>query len=362
MSEVPTPVPTTAPERATLVLISRTDEGVPDDAQLARVLAGRDVEVILVAAPWQAGPRRRAIHARFEFAPGAPWGDVVAACAQAATGDRMVFVELPAVQSLARVGQLLDELDRADLVGARLLRLDGITLETAGGGFNSSHYAHALDAGAIASTLPEDRRPVLWVDRRAFAVRRAALLATGPPHASAGDVLAEADWGWRLSMAGHRAVCSPILIPIDEGVGPPRESPLEEEGRRVQAGIALLATMLETDSLHRALAQNPAAAGSLRAVHGAVRLLSRSPRASRRRRRRRAGATTPRLPRSSAVPSTSTAPHRWRASPVLGESPRGRAWRFSAPTSSARARRPRDPRPRERARAEREVRRADRRP
>ena len=104
---------------------------------------------------------------------------------------------------------------------------------------------------------------MLWVDRRAFAARRDALLVTGPPHASVGDVLAEADWGWRISLAGRHVTCSTILIPIDEGVGPPRGTALDEEGARVQAGIALLASMLETPSLHRALAQNPSAAAAL---------------------------------------------------------------------------------------------------
>ena len=76
-------------------------------------------------------------------------------------------------------------------------------------------------------------------------------------------MLAEADWGWRLSLTGHRVICSPVLIPIDEGVGSARRtSALDEEGRRVRAGIALLATMLG-ESLYRALMQNPAAAEAL---------------------------------------------------------------------------------------------------
>ncbi len=198
------------------------------------------------------------------FPPGAAWGDVVLACAEAATGDRMVFVELPAVRSLARVLELLDELDHADVAGARLLRHDGVTLEAAGGGFSSARYAVALESGTIASTLPDERRPVLWVDRRAFAARRHVLIVTGPPHVSVGDVLAEADWGWRISMTDHRVICSPVLVPIDEGVGPPRATtPLSEEGRRVRAAIALLACMLETPSLNRVLAENPAAAAAL---------------------------------------------------------------------------------------------------
>ena len=145
------------------------------------------------------------------------------ACAASATCNRIAFVELPAVRSLAGVLQLLDELEHADVVGARLLRLDGIVLESAGGGFSATRYALALDSGAVASTLAPARRPVLWVDRRAFAARRDALILSGPPHASVGDVLAEVEWGWRLSLAGHRVICSPILIPIDEGVTPPRE-------------------------------------------------------------------------------------------------------------------------------------------
>ncbi len=44
---------------------------------------------------------------------------------------------------------------------------------------------------------------------------------------------------------------------------PPFASTLDAEGARVRAGIALLATMLEPESLHRALAENPAAATAL---------------------------------------------------------------------------------------------------
>src|SRR5207244_3541163 len=76
------------------------------------------------------------------------------------------------------------------------------------------------------------------------------------------------DWGWRLSLSGHRVICTPTLIPVDEGVRPPGGSPLEGEGARVSAGVALLASMLEEDSLHRALAQNPAAATALFAGEG----------------------------------------------------------------------------------------------
>jgi glycosyltransferase involved in cell wall biosynthesis len=266
---------TAAHEPATLVLISRTGEGIPDDEELARVCAGREIEVILAIAPWRPSAHARGSRGTLVFPPGAPWGDVIAACAEAAKSERMVFVELPAVLSLARVMQLLDELDHGDVAGARLLRLDGITLETAGGGFSSASYAVALDSGAIASTLPSERRAVLWVDRRAFAARREALVLTGPPHVSVGDVLAEADWGWRLAMTGHRLICSPIQIPIDESVGQSRTStPLEEEGERVRAGIALLASMLEPASLDRALARNPAAAAALaiEASAGQVRL------------------------------------------------------------------------------------------
>ena len=71
------------------------------------------------------------------FPTATPWGDVIAGCAEAATSERIVFAELPAVQSLARVPELLDELDDADVAGARLLRHDGVTLESAGGGFSS---------------------------------------------------------------------------------------------------------------------------------------------------------------------------------------------------------------------------------
>ena len=253
-----------APALATLVLISRTADGVPDEEELARICATRHIEVIRAIAPWYPSDHMRPNRGILVFPPAAPWGDVIAACAEAASGSRVVFAELPAVRSLAPAVELLDELEFGDVVGPRMLRLDGITLETGGGGFSSSHYAFALDSGTIASTLSAKRRPVLWVDRRMFAARREALILTGPPHVSVGDALAEVEWGWRLSIAGYRVISSPTLVEIDEGVLPPRASTqLEEEGVRVRAGIALLATLLEPETLYRALAQNSAAAATL---------------------------------------------------------------------------------------------------
>ena len=148
-------------EQVTLVLISRTGEGLPNDEELARICAGRNVEVILAIAPWRPSIHARASRGTLVFPPSAPWGDVIAACVEAATSERMVFVELPAVQSLARVMQLIDELEFADVAGARLLRLDGVTLETGGGGFSSARLAVALESGTIASTLDTGRRRCL---------------------------------------------------------------------------------------------------------------------------------------------------------------------------------------------------------
>ena len=331
------------------------------------------------------------------FPTATPWGDVIAGCAEAATSERIVFAELPAVQSLARVPELLDELDDADVAGARLLRHDGVTLESAGGGFSSLRYAFALESGTIATTLLPERRQVLWVDRRAFAARRDALLATGPPHWSAGDTLAEADWGWRLSLTGHRVIGSPILIPIDEGVGPARQaSALDEEGRRVRAGIALLATMLGESALHRALVQNPAAAETLNpGMSGIVRRRGESD-TGRKRPQAEADAreslalsarlgtavrfAEPELAERRAAVQTA----RTRTDAALAKA-LGTAFDIDRPSAVARIvgpapgrratarrdsllrrrrrrhRRPGDPRPRERTRAEGEVRRADRR-
>ena len=302
---------------ATLVLISRTGDGIPGDAELARISAGRELEVILAIAPWRPSAHTRPHAGTLIFPPGAAWGDVVAECARIASHDRMAFVELPAVRSLARIPELLDELDHADIAGARLLRLDGVTLESGGGGFNASRLVFSLDSGAIASTLPEERTQVLWVDRRAFAARRDALLLTGPPHESVGDVLAEADWGWRLSTCGYRLICSPIVIPIDEGIQPtPRSKPLHEEGERVRAGTALLATMLEQASLHKVLAQNPAAAAHSRSELPPASCASPSPICANggQRRRRHARATTTTSRNASARRSTSTARRPSRAS------------------------------------------------
>jgi glycosyltransferase involved in cell wall biosynthesis len=248
----------------TLVLVSRTGAGIPDDDELTRIAAGRDLEVILAVAPWRSSVHTPGNPSALVFPVEAPWGEVIAACAEAASAERIAFAELPAVQSLSWVPQLLDELEHADVAGARLLRADGVTLEAAGGGFSSMRYAFALESGTVASTLPPERRPVLWVDRRAFAARRSALTETGPPHWSVGDTLAEVDWGWRLSMTGHRVICSPVLVPIDEAGGLQRRSSgLDEEGLRIRAGITLLATMLGQAELHRALVQNPAAAEAL---------------------------------------------------------------------------------------------------
>jgi glycosyltransferase involved in cell wall biosynthesis len=265
-----------APEPATLVLISRTGRGIPDDEELSRICAGREIEIMLAVAPWRPSAHTHDKVGTLVFPPAAPWGDVIAGCVGAARTDRIVFVELPAVRSVGRGMQLLDALEHSDVAGARLLRLDGVTLESAGGGFSGARFAVSLDSGTVASTLRDVPRSVLWVDRRAFAARREALILTGPPHVSAGDALAEADWGWRLSMTGHRVICSSVVIPIDEGVRPPRNvSVLEEDGVRVRAGIALIATMLEPDSLNSTLARNPVAAAALASASaaGTVRLV-----------------------------------------------------------------------------------------
>ena len=270
----------------TLVLISRTGGGIPDDDELARISAGRELEVLLAVAPWRPSVHTQGQSRRARVSH----GDAVGRrdrglCRGGDEPSGSSSPSCPAVQSLARVPELLDELDDADVAGARLLRHDGVTLESAGGGFSSLRYAFALESGTIATTLSPERRQVLWVDRRAFAARRDALLATGPPHWSAGDTLAEADWGWRLSLTGHRVIGSPILIPIDEGVGAARHaSALEEEGRRVRAGIALLATMLGDSALHRALMQNPAAAETLNpGMSGIVRRRGESDTGRKRR-------------------------------------------------------------------------------
>src|SRR6185295_9710121 len=131
----------------TLVLISRTGGGIPDDDELTRIAAGRELEVLLAVAPWRPSVHTRGNRAVLVFPTATPWGDVIAGCAEAATSERIVFAELPAVRSLARVPELLDELDDADVAGARLLRHDGVTLESAGGGFSSLRYAFALESG-----------------------------------------------------------------------------------------------------------------------------------------------------------------------------------------------------------------------
>ena len=208
----------------TLVLISRTGERHP-----RRRGAGADLR-----RPRRRGdPRDRALapeHSRASqsrplvFPPAAPWGDVIAACVEAATGERIVFVELPAVQSLARVMQLLDELDyarrrrRAPAPARRRHARDALAVASA-----AARHAVALESGTIASTLlpASGGRCSGSIGAR---LPRAAMRFSSPDRrtASVGDVLAEADWGWRLSLRGHRVICSPILIPIDEGVGPPR--------------------------------------------------------------------------------------------------------------------------------------------
>src|SRR5947209_4847659 len=83
--------------------------------ELDRISAGRELEVILAIAPWRPSAHTRPHAGTLIFPPRAAWGDVVAECARIATHDRMAFVELPAVRSLARIPELLDELDHADI-------------------------------------------------------------------------------------------------------------------------------------------------------------------------------------------------------------------------------------------------------
>ena len=196
---------------------------------------------------------------------------------------------------------------------------------------------------------------------------------TGPPALRAPATSSPRPTGagasrWR----GTASIGSPILIPIDEGVGAARHaSALEEEGRRVQRGYRTARHDARDSALHRALMQNPAAAETLNpgmsASSGGAESRTRAGSGPRPRRtranpwrsrhdsaplcgspspsspsderpcRQPAPVPMPRLPRRLAPPSTSTARARSRASWGRCGSPRDRASRFSAPTSSAKA-------------------------
>ena len=77
----------------TAVLVARTADGVPAAEELARLTAAREIEVLVVLAPWRAGVSAHARPGTLVFPPAAPWGDVIAACAESATGDRNRAIE-----------------------------------------------------------------------------------------------------------------------------------------------------------------------------------------------------------------------------------------------------------------------------
>ena len=135
--------------------------------------------------------------------------------------------------------------------GARLLRLDGVTLETAGGGFSSARYALALESGTIASTLPA-RAPPGAVGRppRVRSPPRCAR-RHGPSARQRGRPAGRGRLG--LAPLDDRAPRHLLADPDPDRRGSRAAAHgrrrCNEEGMRVRAGIALLATMLEPASL-----------------------------------------------------------------------------------------------------------------
>jgi hypothetical protein len=164
------------------------------------------------------------------------WSAVILDGLASASHERAVVLDAAALAHARGALALADELDGAGAVAARLLEPGGDVIAFDGGAFSASDGPYSPAAGARHAERPGARRPSLYFDGRAFAVRRSALLALDPPDDEVAQVLADVDWGWRLSLAGHPVVTSAVVaLPLADGhEGEAVPAPLRE---RATAGL-----------------------------------------------------------------------------------------------------------------------------
>jgi hypothetical protein len=195
------------PREACLVLLDRS--GSADFASAAKGAAeGIDLSlrVLTVTAADRIDPRYRPGDIR--YGGGAWWSTVIRDVVREVDEDIIVFLEISALVVFNGALALATELKDSDAtaIAARVLDSRGITIAFDRGRFNVLSNRGSEHHGFAATSVPMEQRPTLFFDGRAFAARRSALAAVGPPSIALEDELGDVDWCWRLWLVGQRVV------------------------------------------------------------------------------------------------------------------------------------------------------------
>ena len=144
-------------------------------------------------------------------------------------------------------------------VALRLLDATGTRVVFDGGRFDLASLAHSRGEGYSASAAPSGPEACLWFDPRAFAALSAPLRAALADPPACGEALAATELGWRLWLSGGRIERASGEAIVDERIAPPwRLVPAMERSLAVELdALRLLATVLEPETLARALALRP---------------------------------------------------------------------------------------------------------
>jgi hypothetical protein len=244
-----------APRDACLVLVDRV--GGADFASAAKGAAGEtdmSLRVLSVTASDRVDPRYPV--GDMQFGAGAWWSTILRDVLDEIDEEIVVFLEISSLVVFDGAVALARELagSEAAAVAARVLDPRGITIEFDRGRFGVLSGRDSDHRGFVASSVPMTTRPTLYFDGRAFAARRSALGAVGPPSPELADELGDVDWGWRLWLAGHRVVTSSETVVLEHarrGRGLPASM---ARARGHHASLRVLAEVLEDDTLARAVA------------------------------------------------------------------------------------------------------------
>jgi glycosyltransferase involved in cell wall biosynthesis len=273
-----------------LVLVDRG--GGADFASAAKgATEGSDISprVLTVTASNHADPRYPVGDLR--YTAGAWWSTICRDVLDEVDEGLIVFLEISSLivfnGAVALASELADS--EAAAVAARVLDSRGILISFDRGRFNVLSHRGSDHRGFVATSVPMRQRPTLFFDGRAFAARRSALLAVGPPDEQLEDELGDVDWCWRMWLAGHRVVTSAVTSVLEHD-SPAERSPMQllpasmRRARGAYAAHRVMTEVLERDNFTRAFALS-AAVGAADAGGESGALLGRDPRALVRPRR-----------------------------------------------------------------------------
>jgi glycosyltransferase involved in cell wall biosynthesis len=244
-----------APRDACLVLLDRRG-GANFEVAAKQAAEGVDISLRVLTVTATDGRDSAEPVGDMRYGAGAWWATVLRDVLDEVEEEIVVFLEISALAAYDGAAALAQELAGVDAaaIAPRVLDMRGITVVFDRGRFSPLAQRGSDYRGFVATSVPLERRPTLYFDGRAFAARRAALLAVGPPDEELEDRLGDVDWSWRLWLAGHRIVTSEVTsVNEREAVTsvPPKGS---QRVRAARAAQRLMTEVLEPDNLARALA------------------------------------------------------------------------------------------------------------